>query len=247
MNSVRLLFVDDEEQIRKVTKLYLETKFSFVVDEAPNGDTALKMLEENRYDAVLSDYEMPGLNGIDLLKEIRKVSKIPFIIFTGRGREEVAMDALNCGADYYLQKGGDVASLFNLLANQIKKAVEFKKSVEENMCMLKDMEDLINVCPSSAIIINPDLSVKYINDNGMKFYRDYVGYFGVVSGTKLDQIFPEDNLNIVYDHFKKALNEKTKITRNTNINGDPLNIHITPHFNPVEELRFYSVFIENLN
>lgn len=245
MAPIQVLFVDDEEVLRNVTKTYMEKRFDFSVDTAPNGDEALKKLEEIKYDAVLSDYEMPGLNGIELLKKIREYSQIPFIIFTGRSREEVAIDALNCGADYYMQKGGDPSSLYNLLADHIQKAVKMKRSEEENMCMLKDMEDLVNVYPNSAIIINPDLSVKYINNNGMKFYRDYVGYSGEIYGTTLDRIFPEVCFGRVHDHFKKALNEKDKIIKDTNIRGQPLKIQITPHFNPVEELRFYSVFIQN--
>ena len=60
------------------------------------------------YEVIVSDYQMPGMNGIEFLKRLRsQLGHIPFILFTGRGREEVAIEALNCGADFYLQKGGD--------------------------------------------------------------------------------------------------------------------------------------------
>ena len=59
---------------------------------------------------------MPGMDGIKFLKAVRaQYPVLPFIIFTGRGREEVAMEALNCGADRYIQKGGDPKSQFTEL------------------------------------------------------------------------------------------------------------------------------------
>ena len=69
------------------------------------------MMSTVAYDAVILDYQMPETNGIDFLKLIRsRDDPIPFILFTGRGREEVVIEALNSGADFYLQKGGDPSS-----------------------------------------------------------------------------------------------------------------------------------------
>ena len=59
------------------------------------------------YDAIISDYQIPDMDGIEFLKKVRSSgNSIPFIIFTGKGREEVVIEALNAGADFYLQKGG---------------------------------------------------------------------------------------------------------------------------------------------
>ncbi|OQA57814.1 MAG: putative diguanylate cyclase [Euryarchaeota archaeon ADurb.Bin294] len=74
---------------------------------------------------IISDYEMPGMNGIEFLKKIReKNAIIPFIIFTGRGREDVAIEALNSGASFYLQKDGNPAALFIELINMVNRAVQ---------------------------------------------------------------------------------------------------------------------------
>ena len=193
MNPIQILFVDDEYHLLDLTKTYLEKSYNFTVDTASNGEEALKKLEETRYDAVLSDYDMPVLDGIGLLKQIRgNKSKIPFIIFTGRGREEVAMDALNCGADFYMQKGGDPSSMYDLLAYKIKKSVEFRRSEEERLQLLSDFKKFINVCPQSSAIINPDFTFKFINDNGKKVIQRYLNYSGEIVGKTLLQIIPEE-------------------------------------------------------
>ena len=65
----------------------------------------MEKMAMSHYDAIICDYQMPEMNGIDLLKMVRAGgNKIPFIMFTGRGREEVLIEALNSGADFYLQK-----------------------------------------------------------------------------------------------------------------------------------------------
>ncbi len=87
--------------------------------------TALEILSQRKVDAIVSDYEMPGMDGIIFLKMLRnKGDTTPFIIFTGKGREIVAMEALNFGADFYLQKGGDPSAEFAELRNMIEMAVE---------------------------------------------------------------------------------------------------------------------------
>ena len=81
-------------------------------------------MDWNRYDAIISDYQMPGTNGIDFLKSLRsKGNKMPFILFTGRGREEVVIEALNSGADFYLQKGGNPDAQFIELEHKVREAV----------------------------------------------------------------------------------------------------------------------------
>jgi DNA-binding NarL/FixJ family response regulator len=81
--------------------------------------------EASCYDVVVSDYAMPQMDGISFLKTVRDGDpEIPFILFTGRSREEVAIEALNFGADYYLQKDGGPALTFAELSHIIRLAAD---------------------------------------------------------------------------------------------------------------------------
>ena len=88
-------------------------------------------MAQKNYDAIVSDYQMPGEDGIDFLKSLRSVkNNIPFILFTGKGREEVVIEALNSGADSYLQKGGGSNAQFVELEYKVKEAVRRRRSEE---------------------------------------------------------------------------------------------------------------------
>ncbi|HPJ30027.1 MAG TPA: PAS domain S-box protein [Methanothrix sp.] len=118
--------VDDDASMLDLTKIFLERSGDIRVDCIQSAKDALERLKENgHYDVMVSDYMMPEMDGISLLKQIRgQKSNIPFIIFTGRGREEVVIEALNNGADYYLQKNSDPKMLYAELAHQIRQAAE---------------------------------------------------------------------------------------------------------------------------
>ena len=105
-NNIHVLHVDDELCILEISKLMLmDLESSFDIDNVCCVDEAFKKMSNGQYDVVISDYEMPQKNGLDFLKELRdKNNQIPFILFTGRGREDVAVKALNLGADSTLTK-----------------------------------------------------------------------------------------------------------------------------------------------
>jgi len=120
----RVLYVDDEPALLDIGKLYLEESGDFLVTTSQNAPGGLQLLQKEIFDAVVSDYQMPGMNGITFLIEVRsRFNDLPFILFTGRGREEVVIEAINNGADFYLQKGGDPEAQFAELLHKIRIAV----------------------------------------------------------------------------------------------------------------------------
>ena len=124
-----VLYVDDEPLLLEIGKLYLEQSGTILVDILDSATEALEKIRITEYDAIVSDYQMPEMDGITFLKEVRKEHPmLPFIIFTGRGREEVVIEALNNGADHYLQKGGDPTSQFIELKHNIERSVERKRA-----------------------------------------------------------------------------------------------------------------------
>jgi CheY-like chemotaxis protein len=119
-----ILYVDDEQCLLEVSKLFLERIGPYSVDTVTSAAVALSLMQLKKYDAIVSDYQMPEMDGIEFLRNVRSSGNIiPFIIFTGKGREEVALQAFNIGADYYLQKGGDPKTKFAELAHHIELAI----------------------------------------------------------------------------------------------------------------------------
>ncbi len=116
-----ILYVDDEPELLTLCRLYLEKDGRYTVDTAESAAEGLKKLRAGQFDAVISDYLMPESDGVDFLRQVRlEFGNIPFILFTGKGREEVVIEAINHGVTCYLQKGSDPASRFSELGRKIE-------------------------------------------------------------------------------------------------------------------------------
>jgi PAS domain S-box-containing protein len=125
---ISVLYVDDESGFLEVGKSYLEQTNEFAVTTAPSASVALDRLKSNGIQAIVSDYQMPGIDGIEFLKQVRAIDKtLPFILFTGKGREEIAIEAFENGADFYLQKGGASRPQFAELMLKIRIAVDHRR------------------------------------------------------------------------------------------------------------------------
>ena len=120
---LRVLHVDDDDCFLKVSKRILEMEGKIKVETATTVYEAFEKLKQFHYDVVVSDYEMPGKNGLQFLEELKKSTQNPpFILFTGNGQEEVAAKALNLGAFSYFDKYGDPENVYPELASTIEQA-----------------------------------------------------------------------------------------------------------------------------
>ncbi|HOI70169.1 MAG TPA: PAS domain S-box protein [Methanothrix sp.] len=133
---IQILMVDDDPTILELSAIFLERAGDIQVDGTESAADALKRLEGDGgpYHVIISDYAMPDMDGIAFLKAVRsRKLEIPFILFTGKSREEVVIEALNSGADYYLQKDGRPTVLFVELSHQIRQAAERYRSRREDL------------------------------------------------------------------------------------------------------------------
>ncbi|MFX0114848.1 MAG: response regulator [Candidatus Hodarchaeota archaeon] len=127
----RVLFVDDDEDFLALARQFIAREDPAIhIVTSTSAQQALQQLTKEQFDVIVADYQMPGINGLELLERLRMDgNSIPFIIFTGRGREDVAIQALNLGADRYLKKGDELRSLFAELSNFISKVIAEKQDI----------------------------------------------------------------------------------------------------------------------
>ncbi len=154
-DTIRALYVDDELGLLEIAKFYLEESGEFSVTTIDSVSAALDLLGKEKFDVIISDYQMPGMDGIEFLVEVRtRFGKIPFILFTGKGREEVVIQAINSGADFYLQKGGEPESQFAELSHKIKAATSRNRAEDVIKDAKEYSEKLIQTANAMIIGLN---------------------------------------------------------------------------------------------
>ena len=170
--SLRVLHVDDDADFLTSSKQILEMDGKFKVETAVSVEEAFNKLKLTHYDVVISDYEMPGKNGLQFLEEMKKnATKTPFILFTGKGREEVAVKALNLGAFRYINKHGDPEAVYTELASCIQQAADHAKA--ENL--IKQSEErfraIFEASSDAIIVIDDEGMITNLNEAALQMLR----------------------------------------------------------------------------
>ncbi|NMB78874.1 MAG: response regulator [Methanomicrobiales archaeon] len=152
---ISLLYVDDEPDLLALGKLYLERGGEFSVSTADCAQDGLARLSTTTFDAIISDYQMPDMDGIAFLKQVRlSHGTLPFILFTGRGREEVVIEAINNGADFYLQKGGAPKAQFAELKHKLHIAIERRRAVDALRAENEKNKSLMDYASDAIVIVD---------------------------------------------------------------------------------------------
>ena len=158
---ISLLYVDDEPALLDVCRLFLEQEGDISVVTAGTVEEALSRVATGTFDVIISDYQMPDIDGLSFLRIIRRqFPDMPFILFTGRGREEVAVEAINSGADSYIQKGGDPRAQYKELSHRVRQIVRRRKAESE----LRLMKFSVDHASEGIVWMRVNGEVAYYND-----------------------------------------------------------------------------------
>jgi PAS domain S-box-containing protein len=127
--TLKILHLDGDLAFLAATKQFLSADFSFEVEDESVFEQAVEKLKTTKYDAIVSAYQLNGKNGLELLNMLRQNgNSIPFILLTLKGREEIAIEALNSGVDSYIAKGADAAAMYTELAKSIFASVKTRRT-----------------------------------------------------------------------------------------------------------------------
>lgn len=169
IQPISVLYVDDEPALLDIGKAFLEQKAGIQVDTKKTATDALRELQKRSYDVIISDYMMPGVNGLAFLKTLKENGDTtPFIIFTGRGREEIAIEAFESGADFYIQKGGDPKSQFAELESKVRKAFNLRRSEKEIVESEKMFRALVENALDGILITDFSGNILFCNHTAAK-------------------------------------------------------------------------------
>ena len=140
-HRISVLHVDDEPGLAETTAEFLRRQSNgFSVKTATSASEGLKRLTEASFDCVVSDYDMADMDGIEFLRAVRaEYPDLPFVLFTGKGSEEVASEAVSAGVSDYLQKRGGTER-YTLLANRITNLVTQHRAEERLRTRVQQQE-----------------------------------------------------------------------------------------------------------
>lgn len=210
VNGIRVLHVDDEPDFADLTATFLERENDrFQVTVATGVQEALNKLSEAEYDCIVSDFDMPGENGIDFLETVRKDHPgMPFILFTGKGSEEIASDAISAGVTDYLQKEGG-SGQYSILSNRIINAVEHHRTERDLRESERRYRRLVEDAPTPIILYSAEGRVLYVNDAAVRLFN--VDDRDALLDKHVGELAHPDSAAEVKSRFEKVAREQQSV------------------------------------
>ncbi len=202
-----MLLIDDEPTLQDMIKMMAERSRDISIETAQSAKEGIRILKEKSFDAIIVDYDMPEITGIDFLKIVRSHGDTtPVIVFTAIGREHAAIEALNNGANFFSKKGEDARTQFHELVTMVKRAVEQNSLGRTLGTTQRIIAEMINFSSDPSFAIDRDGKVVAWNESmeqltgvhaniiiGKGDFAYAVPFFGARKKMLVDLIFSTDD------------------------------------------------------
>ena len=209
-NRIRVLLVDDDVAVADLTATYLERvgeELETTVETSPTA--ALERLEDERVDCVVSDYDMPELNGLAFFERVRaSAPDLPFLLFTGKGSEEIASEAISAGVTDYLQKSTGTEQ-YEMLANRVENAVGQHRAEREAAEASEQTRRIFERVTDAFFALDGDWRFRYVNERAAELFdlpREEL------LGSDIREVFPDGNDGAFHDAYETAFEEQVATT-----------------------------------
>ena len=199
-NNVHILIVDDDNRIRDLLKEYL-SKNEYIVSTAENAESAKKKLEYLKFDILILDVMMPGQNGYDLTKEIKKKINLPIILLTAKGEVEDRIKGLEIGADDYIGKPFEPKELLlrikNIIKNKNKIDLNSIYNIGNAKIDLNKMSITFNNKVKKINISEKKILIEMLSNPGKTFSREEIG--------RISEIVQERSIDVMITRLRQKI------------------------------------------
>ncbi len=204
-NKLHILVVDDDDRIRVLLKEYLSENH-YIVSTAENAEQAKTKLEFFKFDILILDVMMPGQDGYELTKDIKKKSKIPIILLTAKGEVENRIRGLEIGADDYISKPFEPKELLLRIQNIMKKISKMDlKSIYIIGTAKIDLKKMVIKLQEKVRKINSSekkVLIEMLTNPGKTYSREKIG--------KISGISQERSIDVMITRLRQKLEKNPK-------------------------------------
>ena len=204
-NKTHILIVDDDNRIRDLLKEYLKEN-NYIVSTAEEAENAKIKIKHFKFDLIVLDVMMPGQNGYELTKEIKKNYKIPIILLTAKGEVENRIKGLEIGADDYISKPFEPKELLLRIKNIVNKNNKIDLTVKHFVGSAKiDLNKMIINMGQKSKKINlseKKVLIEMLANPGKTFSREQIG--------KISGINQERSIDVMITRLRQKIENNPK-------------------------------------